>query len=141
MVEKYVLTRDQLPTIPTPHDCIVTQMRINDEYIIFEFEDDVSYHDSVQVFHPDATGLTIRYHLTPFREYSFYEYRHRPKFVFPNGYYAGVTESKVRKALSAGQAYLYHYARYGSMIVELESIILIVQADWVELEWSERQQP
>ena len=59
----YYLNKDTVPTIPTPHDCKIKKVTIQGDYIIFEFEDDISYHDSIRHFNPDAKSLVIKIHL------------------------------------------------------------------------------
>ena len=57
------LNKDTVPTIPTPHDCEIKKVTVQGDYIIFEFEDDISYHDSIRHFNPDAKSLVIKIHL------------------------------------------------------------------------------
>ena len=59
----YYLNQDTVPTIPTPHDCKIKKVTIRGDFIIFEFEDDISYHDSIRHFNPDAKSLVIKIHL------------------------------------------------------------------------------
>ena len=59
----YYLNQDTVPTIPTPHDCIIKKVTIRGDFIIFEFEDDISYHDSIRHSNPDAKSLVIKIHL------------------------------------------------------------------------------
>ena len=59
----YYLNKDTVPTIPTPHDCKIKKVTIQGDFIIFEFEDDISYHDSIRHFNPDAKSLVIKIHL------------------------------------------------------------------------------
>ena len=59
----YYLNKDTVPTIPTPHDCEIKKVTIQGDYIIFEFDDDISYHDSIRHFIPDAKSLVIKIHL------------------------------------------------------------------------------
>ncbi|MBR6424372.1 MAG: hypothetical protein IKS29_00270, partial [Oscillospiraceae bacterium] len=62
MKEKYFLNGESLPTIPVPHDCVIKKIQLKDQCIEFIFEDDISYHDSIQYYKPDAKSLIIRYH-------------------------------------------------------------------------------
>ena len=59
----YYLNKDTVPTIPTPHDCEIKKVTIQGDHIIFEFEDDISYHYSISHFNPDAKSLVIKIHL------------------------------------------------------------------------------
>lgn len=62
MKEKYFLNGESLPTIPVPHDCVIEKIQLKDQCIEFIFEDDISYHDSIQHYKPDAESLIVRYH-------------------------------------------------------------------------------
>ena len=63
MKEMYHLDTKIVPTIPVPHDCVVKEIRLEDNILIFIFEDDISYHDSIQNIRPGAKSLMIRFHL------------------------------------------------------------------------------
>ena len=58
MIERYELACDSdcktLPMIPTPHDCVIKRIREDADFLIFEFEDDISYHDSISHSYPNA---------------------------------------------------------------------------------------
>lgn len=53
-MEKYFLNGDTLPTIPVPHDCVIDKITVEDHYIIFTFEQNISFHDSIKNIKPDA---------------------------------------------------------------------------------------
>ncbi len=40
MIETYYLNKEQLPTIPTPHDCVLTDIKIENQSIVFKFEEE-----------------------------------------------------------------------------------------------------
>ena len=62
-VETYSLDGNNASSIPLPHDCEIKDIREDDDYLIIDFEDDISYHDAIRVVHPDAQTLTVRFHL------------------------------------------------------------------------------
>ena len=143
MVERYNLNQITLPTIPVPHDCVVTNILEDDEYLIFLFEEDISYHDSIQAIHPSAKGLTIRFHKTDgFREdmelYQYTSFKHqsgymskKPKRLFE------LTAHRKRPV-----EYLEHFVASNTMIIHLfskNSIMLRLFTDYVEFEWIEQE--
>ena len=62
-VETYLLDGNNTSAIPLPHDCRITGIREEDDYLIIDFEEDISYHDAIKAVHPDALALTVRFHL------------------------------------------------------------------------------
>ena len=48
MIDKFELNKFNFPNLPCPHDCIVKKIEIFADYLIFIFEDDLSYHDSIK---------------------------------------------------------------------------------------------
>ena len=42
-VETYVLDGNNVSNIPLPHDCEIKDIREKDDYLIIDFEDDISY--------------------------------------------------------------------------------------------------
>ena len=58
--EIYYLNGETLPTIPLPHDCVIKSLAIKDQCMEFVFEDDISYHDSIKYYRPDAKSLIMR---------------------------------------------------------------------------------
>ncbi len=111
----YYLNKDTVPTIPTPHDCVIEKVSIQEEYIIFEFEDDISCHDSVRHVMPDAKSLVIKIHLIDdFYTYKMKHYR-RPWY---KGDYACIDNLLLEKIVEKGRLeYLYHYVGYQSIII------------------------
>ncbi len=133
---RYFLDKETVPTIPTPHDCIIKKVTIQEEYIIFEFEDDISYHDSVKYHKPDAKSLVIKIHLADdFETYKKKHYQRR----WCKGDYARIRNSKlVEIAEKERLEYLYHYIGYQSIIIKLFSktyITLGIQADYIDFDW------
>ena len=62
MKEIYYLNQKQLPTIPVPHDGVIKEIHLEDDYLIFVFEDDISYHDSIKSIRPDIRSLIMKFH-------------------------------------------------------------------------------
>lgn len=133
----YFLNKDTVPTIPTPHDCVIKKVSIQEEYIIFEFEDDISCHDSVRYFKPDAKSLIIKIHLID--DFDTYKIKHY-KRPWCKGDYARIDNSLLVKIAEKERLeYLYHYVGYQSIIIRLWSqtyITLDVQADYIEYKWT-----
>lgn len=142
MIETYYLNKEQLPTIPTPHDSVITDIKIENQSIVFKFEDDISYHDSIKAIRPDAKSLIVRYHLIDEESFSVYKWHKPVKFFTSNGYYKNVDNCKLT-SLATNRIkleYLYHNVGYCSIITKLYSgryIILDAEVDYVEFEWIE----
>ena len=145
MKETYFLTGDSLPTIPVPHDCIIKKIQLKDHCIEFVFEEDISYHESIQYYKPDAKSLIIRYHFpNDPNDFSIYKWvkpnRLFAKLFSANGHYKPIKNSLLTK-LTEGRfrlEYLYHNVGYGSIITKLfsgDEIILDAAIDYVEFEW------
>ena len=145
MIERYELNRSILPTIPVPHDCIITDIAENDEYLFFTFEEDISYHDSIKAIHPSAKGLIIRFHKL-FDDViecaQMYQYK-------ASKHGTGYMHKKFRKIFKIAKRknrrleYLNHYLSYNTIVIELfskSSIMLFLYADYVEFEWIERHE-
>lgn len=141
MIETYYLNKSELPIIPTPHDCVVKDVRLDGEYLIFTFEDDISGYNSIEYYKPEAKSLIIRFHLTDtyVRVYARQKpirFLHKPgvikelDFIKKNG--------EMINLLKADLEYLYHYVGFESIIVNLWSkrgIVLDMDVDYVEFEW------
>ena len=142
MTETYRLDEKQLPDIPVPHDCGIKRIRLEDRTLEIAFEDDISRHDAIQYWKPDAKSLVMRFHLDCEPEdCEILRWVRRRKPFGRNGHYrvigfeelSGLTESRLE--------YLYHYVTYCSVTVELftwkttGNILLKMDAKTVELEW------
>ena len=145
MKEKYFLNGESLPTIPEPHDCVIKKIQLKDQCIEFIFEDDISYHDSIQHYKPDAKSLIIRYHFAyDIDDFSIYKWvkpmRLLSKLFSIDGHYKRIKNSLLTE-LPEGKfkfEYLYHNVGYCSIITKLFSngyIILDADIDYVEFEW------
>jgi len=145
MIEKYFLNGESLPTIPVPHDCVIKHIQLKDQCIEFVFEDDISYHDSIQYYKPDAKSLIIRYHFAyDSNDYSIYRWI-KPNRLLSKLFSADDCYKRIKNCLltelSEGKnklEYLYHNVGYCSIIIKLFSngyIILDAEIDYVEFEW------
>ena len=117
------MNKEQLPTIPTPHDCVLADIKIENQSIVFKFEEDISYYDSIKAIRPDAKSLIIRYHLVDEESFSVYKW-HKPVKIFAsNGYYTSIDNFKLT-SLATNKImleYLYHNVGYCSIITKLYS--------------------
>ena len=138
MATKYYLNQDILPTIPTPHDCMIASIEWDSEFLTLKFEEDISYHDSIKIINPNAKKLTIKIHLLD-REFDVYKWKRHLSLGKEQGF-ALMNCNKVFSRIK-GMAYLSHYIAYNSIIIELfqlEYIVLKVESDFIEFEWTEK---
>ena len=148
-VETYVLDGCNTSGIPLPHDCVITGIREEDDYLVIDFEDGISCHDSIQSIHPDALTLTVRFHLkygglNGVKAYGGLQgiYRHRRSKGHGEGYMRIKNLRKLQKLIkgcSFPATYLYQYLAYHQVIVELcvdDSTLLMLWADSVDFEWT-----
>lgn len=145
MKEIYHLDKNELPVIPTPHDCVIKEIRLEDQNLIFIFEDDISVHDSIQCQKPQAKSLIMTFHLqNDIYDISLLQRKgHALNRLFHKlGIYKEIDIykqiSKLIDLSSVKLEYLYHYVGYCSIIVKLwskDNIILDITADYVEMEW------
>ncbi len=139
MLETYFLNGDILPTIPVPHDCVIENITIENQYIIFTFEQDISYHDSIKNIKPNAKSLMIKFHLTD-ECFSLYKWHKPIKYFADNGYYKSMDSSELIKLTTSGNRlyYCYHYVAYQSVIIELfmkTPFRLELTVDYIEFYW------
>lgn len=140
MKEVYHLNKSELPTIPVPHDCIIRNISVEGHCIIFVFEEDISYHDSIKCIRPNARTLTVKYHLTDDNAYSLY----KQQKTIPGRriQYKAVDGSDIVSLAKRRLEYLYHYVGYSSIIIKLFSgraIVLEADVDHIEFEWVEKE--
>lgn len=140
MLETYYLNGETLPTIPVPHDCVIDNITIENQSIIFTFEQNVSYHDSIKYIKPDAKSLMMKFHLVD-ECFSIYKW-HKPVKVFASkGFYKCVDSSELFDLTSKKYKleYLYHHVAYESLIIEMcasTTIRLELTVDYVEFYWN-----
>ena len=145
MKEIYYLNQNTVPTIPCPHDCIIKDIRIEKDCLVFVFEDDISYHDSIKSIKPNVKSLVMRFHLLN-DEYDvdLLVQGKAKKLLHKPGKYKNIEidEQKrtCKKLISTKIEYLYHNVGYCSIIVKLwsrGSVIFDFTVDYIELEWIE----
>ena len=139
MTTKYYLNQDILPTIPTPHDSIITAIDYNSEFLILKFEEDISRHDSIKLINPNAKSLNIRVHLLD-PDFETYKWEQKCSLIKGEGFIL-TDNRKVFGSKFKKMEYLYHYVGYNSIIIQLfqsRYIILNVQSDFIEFEWIEK---
>ena len=132
--------------IPIPHDCVIKEIQFDKNGLIFIFEDDISYHDSIKSIKPDAKSLTITFHMSKdIDEMTLYTKRQRRLFRSKSFYEeTDLTHDKDKLLALANNRleYLDHYIGYKSIIVNLfslDDIVLHLNADSVEFNWFLKQ--
>ncbi len=134
---KYQLNQDKLPTLPTPHDAVITKTEILDDYLILTFERNINRHDSIKYTHPNADSLIIKYHILD-SQIDIYEYG---KTFMNEGYLLKNTKKTIEKwnkNYGCELTYLYQYVNYNSLILHLQksqSIYIELYVDYIEYEW------
>ncbi len=133
MKEKYYLNEKRLPTIPVPHDCIIKNIELNNDEIVFVFDDDISYNDSVKYYNSKAKSLVIKYHFA-------YEPNDFSIYKWEDNCYKPYDKKNIRELVKGNfnLEYLYHNVGYCSIIIRLSSdnsIIIEADIDYVEFEW------
>lgn len=139
MKEIYDLNKETLPTICVPHDCVVKDIQLKDQTLIFIFEDNISSHDSIQATHPNAKSLIVQYHLTEESAFSVYVWEKPGRFLRKDGCYRRLDNSQLF-AFAGHIEYLYHNVGYCSIIIKLcadSEVILDAYVDHLEYEWIE----
>ena len=140
MLETYYLNGETLPTIPVPHDCVIDNIAIENQSIIFTFEQNISYHDSIKYIKPDAKSLVMKFHLVD-ECFSIYKWHKPIKVLVNEGFYKCVDSSELFDLTSKKYKleYLYHYVAYESLIIEMcasTTIRLELTVDYVEFYWN-----
>ena len=139
MTESYSLSGDSIPVMPLPHDCVIESIEVSDEYIVFRFEKNLYERASIQIVHPGADSLVIRYHLTDPCFYVYRQKKRRKRGEMPD--YGYVEADEFPSMASHRLEYINHYAGHNGMIVKLWSegeIVIDLRADIVEFEWTEK---
>lgn len=137
MKTTYYLNQETLPTIPTPHDCVVTSMEYDSEFLILRFEEDISHHNSIEGINPNAKSLTMKIHLLFNDEFEIYKWK-KHLFFGQEGFVL-MKNSVISKLKQF--VYLSHYIAYDSIIIELWNfgcVVLKMESDYIELEWIEK---
>jgi len=145
MKETYYLNDKEVPTIPVPHDCVVKDIQLENGNLVFRFEDDISYHDSIKNNYPKAKTLIIRFHLLQdIFDINLFIRSKANRLFHKAGVFREIDLSKRQNDLinltKDNLEYLYHNVGYCSIIVQLWSsrdVVFNIAADYVELEWIE----
>lgn len=138
MKEVYYLNQETLPVMPTPHDCVIEHIRLEDSCIVFEFEDDINRHDVNAPLRPDARSLVIRYHLVYEDGYAIFKEIKPGKLFFREGCYKRLPENVLTTLAESMLEYLYHYVGYDFIIIHMWSggdVVLSADVDYIEYEW------
>ncbi len=136
MKEVFRLDEAILPTLPTPHDCIIKEFKRENDFLVFVFEDNISYHDSVKYIRPNAKTLTIKYHLIDI--YEIYHQRWN-KIMRRLEYLELKNESKLFDTKIKIE-YLNQYVTNTQLIIKLwkkKEYVLNLSVDYVEYNWIE----
>ena len=145
MKEIYYLNKNEVPTIPVPHDCVIKDVRLDENSIVFVFEDDISYHDGIKSIRPDAKSLVVTCHfLCDKSDITMFVRGKANRLLHKPGTYKEIENRKLEMVLQElikqNLTYLYHNVGYCSMIVQLwsaRSVILDLTIDYAEFEWLE----
>ena len=121
MKKTYYLNKDVLPTIPVPHDCIIKKIRIEHKWLIFTFDNDTSYYDSVRKLSPNIRNLILKYHLSNPEDFSVYKCSKTLKRILNKECYIRQNTRKITKLPRKRLEYLYHNVGYCSIITKLHS--------------------
>ena len=143
MKETYYLNTNELPTIPVPHDCIIKEINLEEDCLVFVFEDDISYHDSIKNIFPAARSLTIKYHfVNDIYDISLFMRDKPNRILHKAGVFKEIELPDEREVFlnlpKNNLEYLYHNVGYCSIIIKLWSstnIILDMSVDYVEFKW------
>ena len=139
MQETYYLNGNILPTIPVPHDCIIDNITMVNQCLVFTFEKDISYHDSIKYIKPEAKSLVIKFHLVD-ECFSLYEWHKGVKLFAKDGYFKSIVSSELLKMTTSQYRleYLSHYVAYQQLIIEMSFsniVRLELSVDRVEFNW------
>ena len=55
----YFLDKAEVPTIPVPHDCVINDISFSNDFLVLDFEQDISRHDSIKDIHSNAKSFII----------------------------------------------------------------------------------
>ena len=139
MSQIYYLNGDILPNIPVPHDCIIDSITFENQNIIFTFEQDISYHDSIKCIMPGVKSLVIKFHLFD-DSFSLYKWHKPIKIIASDGYYKSVDCTKLFSLTSSKcrLEYINHHVAYQSIIIDLfcqDPIRIELSADYIVFCW------
>ena len=142
--EKYYLNTNTLPTIPVPLDCIIKEIQLGNDSLVFIFEDNISNNDSIKYIMPNAKSLMMKIHLVnDLSDISLYMKTKPGKILHKSSIYKEIDLNKQCDKLlhfpDNRLEYMYHNIGYCSIIVQLwasNSIVMSITADYVEYDWN-----
>ncbi len=137
MNEVFFLNGDSFHTMPVPHDCQIKRISLEDEYLVFTFENDINRRDPGYPLKESIKSLIIRYHLLD-QTYSLYRFRKPFAGFCREGVYIGMKYDKLFELATGNLEYVGHYIGYNSIIIKMfsfQEIILEASVDRVEYEW------
>ncbi|MGI5958407.1 MAG: hypothetical protein ACOX60_03190 [Massiliimalia sp.] len=132
----YYLDKAEWPTVPIPHDCVINNISLSDNFLVLDFEQGISDYDSIQHICPNAKSLTIKMHLID--TFDIYQMKTRKFPKFKKLYEELDFDKLVNLVKQKRVEYLYHYVSYQSLIVNLYhniNIILDLHIDYIEYIW------
>ena len=140
----YPLDAETLPTIPCVHDCAISRIEADTEYLSIFFDDEPSQIESVSRIRPGAKALIIRYHLCDPLIFVYHQFR--KKREDGQGYEIGYLEYDSKEeflnaATDMKLLYLSHYLGYNAVMLKLwahdapHEVWLDFNADAVEYRW------
>lgn len=138
MAERYLLSGRTLPVMPVPHDCVIENIEVTEEYIVFRFENGIHDRPAVKIVHPGARSLVIKYRLA---DPCFYVYRQEEPTV--RGRMPGYkfVEQEELPGTAKGWSYLCHYVGYNAIIIKLwrgrSNLFIDARVDEAEYDWIE----
>lgn len=103
--ETYRLDGFALPVIPVPHDCVVKHITVEGRTLILHFEADIARHGSIRHSHPNASSLTMRFHMIGEDACEVYRWRKRIPWIGRAKCWAPATISDLA---GKDQVYLMH---------------------------------
>ena len=138
-IDSYSLIENHLPNIPVPHDCVITEISLQDAWLMLSFENDISLYDSIQSIHPDVRTLVMKIYLVDEEDIELLAHEKRK-------YETVYVERKPKRLFDLAKKswqleYLYHKVAYGSIQLELcgdTYYIVRLYADRVIMEWRGR---
>ena len=137
MKETYHLNGEVLPAIPVPHDCLIKEISLEDEWLVFAFEDDINRHDMANPIKENARSLVIRFHLAD-ETYALYKYRKPFLRFLGEGAFVGLKPEKLFGMPAGSLEYVEHFVGCNSIVIKMFSqaeIVLEASVDRVEYEW------
>lgn len=117
-----------------PHDCVVKHITVEGRTLILRFEADIARHGSIRHSRPNASSLTMRFHMIGEDACEVYRWCKRIPRI-------GRTKCWMLATVSAlagkDQVYLTHRVGECSVVITLADAFVNVQDDCIDMIWSE----